>query len=448
MSTLDSIIASVDKIKTYRNTIRSKLVSMGIGTSTDSMKTCSENISIIVDNTKKTTTSTAVLYPYYTGSGGSIYGKGNAGYNSAETMVRIPVTNLTPGNIKKGVNIGGVIGTLEPMPDEMSYTADGMIPAYPLSFDTPNGKAAYLSAGLCVPVYNKGSSLGGVWLLNIGSAKNVGGSNVARHITKMNTSYAICTEVDGNNGNTSFTYTTNGGLTWSSMSQNGLYENPRVISNGSSYVMMGKQSFGSSYPLLYYKSTNGSSWTSFTPTSPTLPPDTSDSGFWGSGGNGDYMSGYYYKFINEQRYYSYNRNSQIIYVYRSTDMINWSLAYGGIDLGYHTSDESTYGSSFYKLGNLLVLCTSGWWEYTMVSTDNGVTWTRAFGGANNINCVDYNSRLYIWTTTDPTKVIIVSSSGMTTYTINSSVTPSGIGRLSNKFVILYPNRYDIMSDIY
>ncbi len=68
----------------------------------------------MVDNSGKTSTSSYVAGTFRSGTTGYVFASPTAGYCSANTYIRVPVTNLSAGNIKKGVNIGGVAGTYNP----------------------------------------------------------------------------------------------------------------------------------------------------------------------------------------------------------------------------------------------------------------------------------------------------------------------------------------------
>lgn len=107
-----SIATSLSRIVTLRNAIRDKLVAMGLVNAAAKLADCKTAIVGITDNTKKTTTTNAVSGTYYSGTTGKIYGRPGAGYCAAGTVVSIPVTNLAAENIKKGVNVGGVVGTV------------------------------------------------------------------------------------------------------------------------------------------------------------------------------------------------------------------------------------------------------------------------------------------------------------------------------------------------
>ena len=111
MSTLTSLVDNLTSLKTSRDSIRSKLFALGIGTESDSLSVCETNITAIENNTAKTGTATAVTGSFVEGATGAIYGKPGEGYNAANTLISIPVLNLAAANIKTGVSIGGVTGT-------------------------------------------------------------------------------------------------------------------------------------------------------------------------------------------------------------------------------------------------------------------------------------------------------------------------------------------------
>lgn len=111
MSTLTSLVDNLTSIKTSRDSIRSKLFALGIGTESDSLSVCETNIAAIENNTAKTGTATAVTGTFVEGATGVIFGKPGEGYNAANTLISIPVLNLAAANIKTGVSIGGVTGT-------------------------------------------------------------------------------------------------------------------------------------------------------------------------------------------------------------------------------------------------------------------------------------------------------------------------------------------------
>ncbi len=67
----------------------------------------------MVDNSGKTSTSSYVAGTFRSGTTGYVFASPTAGYCSANTYIRVPVTNLSAANIKKGVSIGGITGTYD-----------------------------------------------------------------------------------------------------------------------------------------------------------------------------------------------------------------------------------------------------------------------------------------------------------------------------------------------
>jgi len=65
----------------------------------------------MTDNSSKTSTSSYITGTFKSGTTGYVFATGTAGYYSANTYIRVPVTNLKAANIKSGVTIGGVAGT-------------------------------------------------------------------------------------------------------------------------------------------------------------------------------------------------------------------------------------------------------------------------------------------------------------------------------------------------
>lgn len=72
----------------------------------------------MTDNSAKTSTSSYVTGTFKSGTTGYVFATPTAGYCSASTYIRVPVANLSAVNIKKGVSIGGVVGTYDPLLDQ------------------------------------------------------------------------------------------------------------------------------------------------------------------------------------------------------------------------------------------------------------------------------------------------------------------------------------------
>lgn len=429
-----SITSKLDNLIITRNAIKDKLRAFGLITSSAKLEDCKNAIVKMNDNTKRTTTSQAVRYSYYSGSGGTIYGTGIEGYNSAKTMVSISVTNLSPGNIRKGINIGGVIGTCEPMPSNMSFRVSGFNPLIP---------TALLGSNLFIPCYSKKTSfIGGIWKIDSSfKATNVFSNTTAVALYKYSNTKALLRCTDGNNGSTSIFATTDGGSSWTNVNSSlPLYEPKSIYSNGSSYIIMGKRigDSGSSGTLYKYSSVDGISWSSEPYNSP---------GFGLSGMSGDPSSGYYY--CGESFFESIDSryDQHYVTVYRSTNATSWSVECARIPIqeARNTSGFRFYFKSYYKLGNLRILETYGDSDNSLYSIDGGATWNRA---GVFTTFVEYKSRIYCWSADYPTVVGVLSSSGFTRVTLTTSTSPRGIAALPNKFVVLYSEGYEIMDDIY
>ena len=111
-----SIADQLSRLKSIRDTISTKLKALDLISSSVSKpnyEDCKNAINSIIDNTGKTSTSNYISGSFYNGYTGYIFGRGLSGYSNESSVVRIPVTNLSSENIKKGVAIGGVVGNYE-----------------------------------------------------------------------------------------------------------------------------------------------------------------------------------------------------------------------------------------------------------------------------------------------------------------------------------------------
>lgn len=111
-----SIADGLNRVLDIRNGIRSKMVALGLSENSDNFEQVKTSVENIIDNTKKTSTATAIQGTFSSGQVGAIFAKGLKGYSSEASMVKIPVANLAPENIKEGVNIAGNIGTVKETP--------------------------------------------------------------------------------------------------------------------------------------------------------------------------------------------------------------------------------------------------------------------------------------------------------------------------------------------
>lgn len=107
-----SIAEQLQKVVTTRNAIRTKLVQFGIVSADANLVTCATAVEGMTNNTGKTTTATAITGELAGGANETIYAKPKEGYCSEKTIVKVPVPNLLPENIKAGVNVAGVTGVM------------------------------------------------------------------------------------------------------------------------------------------------------------------------------------------------------------------------------------------------------------------------------------------------------------------------------------------------
>ncbi|WP_313525503.1 hypothetical protein [Anaerotignum sp.] len=110
-----SIFSKINRIVALRNGIRNRLVTFGLANASTKLEGCKTALEGMTDNTKKTTTSSPIMGTFSSGATEQIFGKTGEGYCSANSLIRIPVANLKPENIKNGVNIGGVVGNVLPL---------------------------------------------------------------------------------------------------------------------------------------------------------------------------------------------------------------------------------------------------------------------------------------------------------------------------------------------
>lgn len=106
-----SIFQKVNRIMSLRNGIRNRLVQFGVVQGGAKLADCKDALDEMTDNTKKTTTSTAMTGTFSSGTTGRIFANPHEGYCSNDSLVSVPVVNLAAMNIKQGVNVGGVVGT-------------------------------------------------------------------------------------------------------------------------------------------------------------------------------------------------------------------------------------------------------------------------------------------------------------------------------------------------
>ena len=127
-----SIADGLNRVLDIRNGIRSKMVALGLSENSDNFEQVKTSVENIVDNTKKTSTATAIQGTFSSGQVGAIFAKGLKGYSSEASMVKIPVANLAPENIKKGVKIAGINGKVREY-KKLSVTGGNDDYCYPTS---------------------------------------------------------------------------------------------------------------------------------------------------------------------------------------------------------------------------------------------------------------------------------------------------------------------------
>ncbi|WP_313524790.1 hypothetical protein [Anaerotignum sp.] len=96
------------------------MVTFGLANASTKLEGCKTALEGMTDNTKRTTTSNSIRGTFLSGATEQIFGKTGEGYCSTNSLIRIPVANLKPENIKSGVNVGGVVGNVIPKPTEIS----------------------------------------------------------------------------------------------------------------------------------------------------------------------------------------------------------------------------------------------------------------------------------------------------------------------------------------
>ena len=130
-----SLVSQINRIKDARNSIRTKLNNLGIGTANDNLETCKNNIDNITNNINKTITGS-----FNNGAAGYVTCKNIAGYANNSTIVKTPITNLKAANIKSGVNVGGVVGSYSGNVSISTITVPIANLMKPLTIPNPLGK--------------------------------------------------------------------------------------------------------------------------------------------------------------------------------------------------------------------------------------------------------------------------------------------------------------------
>lgn len=102
-----SIRSEISRIRNLRDAIRTKLLTWGLVGETANLEACKTAIEDIADHTNAT-----VNGDFSSGETGFITGQiTEKGYYNEASKLKIPVSNFSEENIKKGVAIGGKVGT-------------------------------------------------------------------------------------------------------------------------------------------------------------------------------------------------------------------------------------------------------------------------------------------------------------------------------------------------
>lgn len=122
-----SIRSEIARIRNLRDAIRAKLLTWGLVGETANLEACKTAIEDIADHTNAT-----VNGDFSSGETGFITGQiTEKGYYNEASKLKIPVANFSEENIKKGVAMGGLVGKLDSVPEDinilMGKTADGTL---------------------------------------------------------------------------------------------------------------------------------------------------------------------------------------------------------------------------------------------------------------------------------------------------------------------------------
>ncbi len=277
---------------------------------------------------------------FYSGTTGYITGKiAQEGHYATNSKLKIPVSNLTAGNIKKGINIGGVVGTLEPIPSNLSLFAEYFSPA-----NNDSEIVNFSNGSLAIP--NTYSDRGGVCLVNgiTTTVKSlVNGSNV-RQLVGGGTKAMI-------RGNYGAFISTDSGSIWKSPVGVNITSSTSaafIRFNGSKFYVC----IGLNYTTPHYVS--NTACTSFSVVS--IPSN-------------DYEVGS----STDGIWYAYNHS--LGGIYSSSDLINWTKK-------YTLTSNVTNFISLYKLGSIVCATFNGRsrsgsnnTSATYISYDNGLTFS-------------------------------------------------------------------------
>lgn len=280
---------------------------------------------------------------FVSGTTGYITGKiSQEGHYTTNSRLKIPVTNLAAGNIKKGVNIGGVVGTLEPIPSNYSLFTEYFSPA-----DNDASIVNFSNGSLAIP--NVYSDHEGVCLVNgaTTTVKSIVTYSNIRQLLGGGTKAMI----RSNNG---ARITTDSGSTWKSptgVSISSSTSGAFIRFNGTKFYVC----IGLNYSTPHYVS--NTACTSFSAVS--IPSD-------------DYEVGS----STDGVWYAYNHS--LGGIYSSSDLINWTKK-------YTLTSTVTNFVSLYKQGSIICATFNGksrsgsnYTSVTYISYDNGSTFSDNF----------------------------------------------------------------------
>lgn len=369
--------------------------------------------------------------------------------------------DLIPENIRKGVNICGVEGTMISIMDSFSQRVNSIV--CKLQPTVTNGYTIATTYSYDAD----DTSFGGIYRMN----------NNAFEWTHPNSSYTniqYCKSLP--NGvvvglryynSASFVYSTDYGKTWSTASIGVTFEDePVLMSNGSMIAV-----YGINTSDVYYVAytTNGSSWTTKN-LGTTAPYEYI---------NGDEVSGYFYggniTTTTADSYYNYSAS-----YYRTKDFVTWEKAWDDVYLGKRsTTASSTHDytcQGAYQFGDIHLIFVHRLYStssnnesgalYFTYSID-GITWYSIeslsdwidnYGSQGDVDIslasiVYHKDKVYIYHPYYDDKdycnpeYFVISSSGLTSKTFSGTVYPYCLSSTGDKLVLYYNNVVDYYDEL-
>ena len=320
---------------------------------------------------------------FVSGTTGYITGKiSQEGHYTTNSRLKIPVTNLAAGNIKKGVNIGGVVGTLEPVPSNLSLFSEYFSPA-----DNNTSIVNFSNGSLAIPNVYSGHK--GVCLVNgiTTTIKSFMGESSVRQLLGGSTKAMI------RSNNDAF-ITTDSGSTWKSptgVSISSGMSGAFIRFNGTKFYVC----IGLNYSTPHYVS--NTACTSFSVVS--IPSN-------------DYEIGS----STDGIWYAYSHS--LGGIYSSSDLINWTKKYT------LTSTVANF-FSLYKQGSIICATFNGssrsfnnYTSVTYISYDNGLTFSDSVSSGVSTAAAHYNH-------------VFIHGKDIFAYGFNSSSLPNNIYKIAN-----------------